>query len=84
MLYPLAWILGSMDLAYSLVLTTAIIAGINTVFGAGIDQLCTRAMYSIFPDFELKANKLMLQQVGASLVHAVAITIILLAFGGIV
>ena len=83
MLYPLARILGSMDLAYILVLTTAIIAGINTVFGAGIDQLCTRAMYSIFPDFELKANKLMLQQVGASLVHAVAITIILLAFGGI-
>ncbi|HUT38867.1 MAG TPA: prenyltransferase [Methanoregula sp.] len=83
MLYPLAWILGSMDLAYILVLTTAIIAGINTVFGAGIDQLCTRAMYSLFPDFELKANKLMLQQVGASLVHAVAITIILLAFGGI-
>lgn len=83
MLYPLARILGSMDLAYILVLTTAIIAGINSVFGAGIDQLCTRAMYSIFPDFELKANKLMLQQVGASLVHAVAITIILLAFGGI-
>jgi len=83
MLYPLARILGSMELAYILVFTTAIIAGINTVFGAGIDQLCTRAMYSIFPDFELKANKLMLKQVGASMVYAVAIIVILMAFGGI-
>jgi len=78
MLYPLMFILGSMELAYILVLTTAFIAGINTVFGARIDQLCTRALYSIFPDFELKANKLMLQQVGAAMVHAVAITGILL------
>ena len=83
MLYPLARILGSMELAYILVFTTAIIAGINTVLGAGIDQLCTRAMYSIFPDFELKANKLMLKQVGASIVHAVAIIVILMASGGI-
>ena len=83
MLYPLARILGSMDLAYMLVLTTAIIAGINTVLGAGIDQLCTRAMYSVFPDFEVKAHKLMLRQVGASMVHAVAVTVILLVFGGI-
>jgi hypothetical protein len=73
-----------MGLAYILVLTTAIIAGINTVHGARIDQLCTRALYSLFPDFELKANKLMLQQVGASMVHAVAIAVILLAFGRIV
>ena len=35
-------------------------------------------MYSVFPDFEAKANKLMLQQVGASMVHAVAITLILI------
>jgi 1,4-dihydroxy-2-naphthoate octaprenyltransferase len=83
MLYPLAMILGSTVLAYMLVLATAIIAGINTVLGARIDQLCTRAMYSMFPDFESKANKLMLQQVGASMVHAVAIIAILIAFGGI-
>jgi 1,4-dihydroxy-2-naphthoate octaprenyltransferase len=78
MLYPLTFILEGMGLAYILILTTAIVAGTNSVFGARIDQLCTRALYSIFPDFELKANKLMLQQVGASMVHAVAITGILL------
>ncbi len=83
MLYPLARILGNVELAYLLVLTTAIIAGINTVHGARIDQLCTRALYSVFPDFELSANRLMLQQVGASMVHAVAITIVLMAFGGV-
>jgi 4-hydroxybenzoate polyprenyltransferase len=83
MLYPLAQILGNMELAYILVLTTAFIAGINTILGAEIDQLCTRAMYSIFPDFESKAHKLMLEQVGASMVHAGAIIIILLVFGRI-
>ena len=83
MIYPLAMILGNIELAYMLVLATAIIAGINTILGARIDQLCTRAIYSLFPDFEAKANKLMLQQVGASMVHAVAISVILLAFGGI-
>ena len=83
MLYPLALILGNVVLAYMLVITTAIIAGINTVLGARIDQLCTRAMYSLYPDFESKANKLMLQQVGASMVHAVAISVILVVFGGI-
>jgi 1,4-dihydroxy-2-naphthoate octaprenyltransferase len=81
MLYPLIHILGNMELAYLLILSTAIIAGINTVYGANIDQLCTRALYSLFPDFESRANKLMLQQVGASLVHAVAITAILTIFG---
>ncbi len=83
MLYPLAMVLGSMGLAYMLVLITAVIAAVNTVLGARIDQLCTRAMYSIFPDFEFKANKLMLQQVGASMVHAVAMSIILIVYGGI-
>jgi 1,4-dihydroxy-2-naphthoate octaprenyltransferase len=82
-LYPLANILGNMGLAYLLILTTAVIAGINTVHGARIDQLCTRALYSIFPDFELSANRLMLQQVGASMVHAVAIALVLVAFGGV-
>jgi len=81
MIYPLALILG-IGLAYMIVLITAIIAMINIVLGARIDQLCTRAMFSIFPDFEAKANKLMLQQVGASLVHVVAITLILVAFRG--
>lgn len=80
MLYPLSNVLGSMELSYILILTTAVIAGINTVYGARIDQLCTRALYSVYPDFELRANKLMLQQVGASLVHAVAVTVILLTF----
>ena len=84
MIYPLALVLGNFGLAYILVLATAIIAGINTVLGARIDQFCTRAMYSVFPDFEAKANKLMLQQVGATMVHAVAISIILVVFGRIV
>jgi 4-hydroxybenzoate polyprenyltransferase len=83
MLYPLSLILGNMELAYLLILTTALIAGINTVHGARIDQLCTRALYSVFPDFELKANRLMLQQIGASMVYAAAIAIVLVAFGGI-
>jgi hypothetical protein len=84
MLYPLARVLGSMELAYMLILTTALIAMINTVLGAGIDQLSIRSLYSVFPDFELKANNLMLQQAGASIVHAIAISVMVLVFGGIV
>ena len=84
MIYPLSLTLGSMLLAYLLCLTTAVIAAINTVLGANIDQLCTRALYSVFPDFEAEANTLMLRQVGASMVHAVLIMVILLAFGGII
>ncbi len=80
--YPLTRILGT-PLAYLLVLTTAVIAGINIILGARIDRMCTRAMYLVFPDFESKANKLMLQQVGASMVHAVAISVILMAWGGL-
>jgi 1,4-dihydroxy-2-naphthoate octaprenyltransferase len=80
MIYPLALILG-IGPAYLIVLATAMIAVFNTILGARIDQLCTRAMYSIFPDFEAKANKLMLQQVGASMVHAIAIAVIIVAFG---
>ncbi|HDQ07450.1 MAG TPA: prenyltransferase [Methanoculleus sp.] len=81
MLYPLSCVLGRGELSYILILTTAGIAGVNTVYGAGIDQLCTRALYSVFPDFEVRANRLMLQQVGASMIHAVAVTVMLLAFG---
>jgi uncharacterized membrane protein (UPF0136 family) len=66
-----------------LVLTTALSAGIITVIGARIDQLSTRSLHSLFPDFELTANKLMLQQAGVSIVHAITISVILLVFGGI-
>jgi 4-hydroxybenzoate polyprenyltransferase len=83
MIYPLGLIVGT-GLAYTLVLATVSIAVINTVLGAQIDQLCTRAMYSTYPDFEAKANKLMLQQVGASTVHAVVVAVILVMFGGVV
>lgn len=83
MLLPLASILKNLELAYMLVLTTTIIAGINTVYGARIDQLSTRALHSIFPDFELKANKLMMHQWVASLVHGVVIILILLTAGGL-
>ncbi|MGZ4904685.1 MAG: prenyltransferase [Halobacteriota archaeon] len=81
--YPLATILGT-GLAYMLVVATASIAVTNTILGARIDQLCTRAMYSTYPDFEAKANKLMLQQVGASMVLPVAMTAILVMSGRIV
>lgn len=81
MLFPLSDVLGRMELAYLLILTTVIIAGITTVYGAKIDQLCTRARYTDFPDFELNANKLMVKQVGASMIHAAAIVTILLIFG---
>lgn len=84
MILPLTLLLGTVHLAYILCLTTAVFAAINTVLGARIDQLCTRALYSVFPDFEERANKLMLQQVGASTVHAVAISIILVIGGGVV
>ncbi len=83
MVYPLALVLGNTALAYVLCCATALIAGVNTVIGARIDQLCTRALYSVFPDFEARAHRLMLRQVGASLVHASAICLILVAFGGI-
>ena len=83
MIYPLALILGSIELAYMLVLTSAVFAAINTILGAEIDQLCTRALYSVYPDFEARTNKLMLQQVGASMFHAVAIATIILLYGGL-
>jgi 1,4-dihydroxy-2-naphthoate octaprenyltransferase len=81
MVYPLALVLGDAALAYALCCATALIAGVNTAIGARIDQLCTRALYSALPDFEARAHRLTLQQVGASLVHVSAICIILAAFG---
>jgi 1,4-dihydroxy-2-naphthoate octaprenyltransferase len=82
MLYPLARVLGNAPLASVLVLTTVIIAIVNIALGVKIDRLCTRAMNDGFPEFEADANRFMLQQVGASLVHAVALSIILLVAAG--
>jgi len=84
MIYPLVLVLGNLWLAYILVLATTITAGINTVIGGRIDQLCTRALYSPFPDFEAHANKLMLQQVGVSMIYAVTLCIMLVVFEGII
>jgi len=81
MLSPLALVLGNRELAYVLVLTTAIIAGVITVLGARIDQLSTRSRYSLFPDFEREANRLMLKQAGVSVIHALAISGIVIVFG---
>ena len=82
MLFPLAGILGRAGFAYILVLTTALLAGITTGIGSGIDQLSTRFLYTRFPGFEKEANKLMVQQAGVSVIHAVAISIIVLLSGG--
>ncbi|MFY9799619.1 MAG: prenyltransferase [Methanoregula sp.] len=83
-LCPLARVLGNGETAYILVLTTVITAGIITVLGAEIDQLSTRSRYSTFPDFESKANKLMLLQAGVSVLYAVAIASLLIRSGRIV
>jgi 1,4-dihydroxy-2-naphthoate octaprenyltransferase len=80
MLCPLALVLDNRELAYMLVLTTAFVAGVNSILGSKIDQLSTRSLYSLFPDFEQEANKLMLKQAGVSVVHAVAISVMLLVF----
>jgi hypothetical protein len=84
MLNPLARVLGNTEFAYVLVITTVIIAAITTILGASVDQLCARARYSAFPDFELQANRLMLRQVGVSVVYAVAISAIVIGYGGMV
>jgi hypothetical protein len=84
MIYPLVLVLGNLWLAYILVLATTITAGINTVLGARIDQLCTRVIYTPFPGFEANANKLMLRQVGVSMAYAVVICVLVVVFGGII
>jgi 4-hydroxybenzoate polyprenyltransferase len=84
MIYPLAQVVNNLWLAYILVLATTITAGINTYLGARIDQLCTRAIYSPVPDFEADANKLVMKQVGVSIVYAVAICLMIVTFGGII
>ena len=82
MVYPLAWVLGNTSLAVILVLTTVITAVIITVLGVRIDRLCTRAMNTVFPDFEASANQVMLRQAETTIVYAVLVTLILLAAGG--
>ena len=81
MFYPLSLVLGNTYLAYILVLVTVFIAGINTVLGSRIDQLCTRATYSVFPGFEANAHTLILQQIGASIVHVVTLCLVLAFYG---
>jgi 4-hydroxybenzoate polyprenyltransferase len=83
-LCPLDRVLGNSELAYMLVLTSVLIAVIITLLGARIDQLSTRASLTPFPGFESEANSLMVQQAGVSIVHAVAICVILLVAGRIV
>jgi len=83
MVYPLSLVLGNTYLAYIIVLITAVTAGINTFLGSRIDQLCTRATYSDFPGFEANAHKMMLQQVGASIVHVVTLCLVLVFYGRI-
>jgi len=80
-LLPLSLVLGSTGLASILVLTTAIIAGITTVLGAGVDRLSTRFLASPFPEFEQESHRLVLQQAGLSILHAIAISFIVLMFG---
>jgi 1,4-dihydroxy-2-naphthoate octaprenyltransferase len=82
MWYPLARVLGNPGLATLIILATATVAVVNTVTGVRIDRLCTRAMTSVFPEFEARANRLMLQQVGAALVHTMALSLIVLVAGG--
>ena len=83
MIYPLDMVLGNLRLAYILVLATTITAGINTVLGARIDQLCTRTLISPFSGFESDANTLMLKQVAVSISYAVVMCIMVVVFGGI-
>jgi hypothetical protein len=52
---------------------------IITALGVRIDRLCTRAMNTVFPEFEARANRLMLRQAGAAVLHAVLVILILLA-----
>jgi len=84
MLYPLARVLGNTNLAVILVLTTVFVAVINTAIGMRIDRLCTRALNTPFPEFEARANRLMLQQAAFTVVNAVAVSLILLVAGGMV
>jgi len=82
MFRPLAGVLGNPEPAYVIILVTVITAAVTTTLGAEIDQLFTRARYSIFPDFERRANNLMLMQVGISTVYAVGISAIVMIWGG--
>jgi 1,4-dihydroxy-2-naphthoate octaprenyltransferase len=83
MVYPLLLVLGNTYLACIIVLVTAVTAGINTVLGSRIDRLCTRATCPVVPGFEANAHKLVLQQVGASIVHVVTLCLVLVFYGRI-
>jgi len=78
---PLAGVLGNPDPAFVLALVTVISAAVTTVLGAGVDQLVTRARFSPFPDFERRANNLMLLQVGVSIICAVTMSAIVMVWG---
>ena len=80
--YPLARVLGTTGTATILVLTTVIIAVIITALAVRIDRLCARAMNSVYPDFEADANRLMLRQATATVIHAGVVSLVLLATGG--
>ncbi len=83
-LFPLAGIIGRIGIAYTLVLTTVILAGITYRYRVGNSRLRLPFPVSRFPDFERDANRLMIQQAGVSVIHAVAISIIVLLVGGMV
>ena len=84
MYFPLARVLGNPAAAALIVLTTAVIALVNVFLGAGVDRLSARNLQSVFPGFEKETHGLVLKQVGISMVHAVAITGILLVLGRMV
>lgn len=79
MAWPLAIVLG--PAAYVLCTATALIAAVNTVLGARVDRLCSRAACSTFPGFEAAAHRLTMRQVQASLVHVAALCAVLFTLG---
>ncbi len=82
--YPLTRVLGNTELSSALIVCTVLFALVNLTYGTRIDQLCTRSLHAPFPEFEAQANRLMLQQVIASLLFVVVITVLLVTFRGMV
>jgi hypothetical protein len=78
MIYPLVRILGIVPV-YLILPAIAVIAVFHTSPGAWIDLICTRALYSTMPDFKAKADIIILQRVGASLIQAIPIAVIVVA-----
>ena len=77
--FPLAQVLGNPAAAALIVLSTAIIAGVNIFLGAGVDRLSTRNLHTVFPGFEKETHGFVMKQVGVSMVYSVVITGILLS-----